>query len=180
MTRRSWSTSRSWSIERGAFAAELVVVVAVALAAIAAGCSSDKSSEKSSDRSSDKTVTLPENPPAVLRPVDYDTVYASSSEEVDEGPDMKGGLKAVSQRMDYPDVLQDTTLQDAEAQKSVGVQFVVSPDGQATNIELVKRGHPDLEREVRRAVMALSFKPGRLNGTPVPVRMKFQTGSVQK
>lgn len=145
---------RSWSIERG--------VLAVALAVIAVGCSGGKA------------VTLPENPPSVLRPVDYDTVYAVS--EVDPQPKARGGMQAIQQRIDYPDALKGTGIEGR-----VHVQFVVSPEGRPTNIEVVKRAHPDLDREARRVIMASSFKPGRLNGAPEPVRMTlpltFRVGS---
>mgnify|MGYP002760853362 CR=1 FL=1 len=135
----------SLQILRGGLLFGMIVLVVV-------GCSGGKS------------VTLPENPPTVLRPVDYDSVYAVS--EVDKRPKARGGMRAIQQRIDYPDALKRLGIGGR-----VHVQFVVSPKGQSNNIEVVKRAHPDLEREARRVIMASPFEPGTLNDDPVPVRM---------
>ena len=135
---------RSWSLNRG--------VLIFGLFVIAVGCSGGEA------------VTLPEDPPTVLRPVDYDTVYAVS--EVDQRPQARGGMRALQQRIDYPDVLKRLGIGGR-----VRVQFVVSPKGRTTNIEVARRAHPDLEREARRVILASTFEPGTMGGEPVPVRM---------
>lgn len=108
-------------------------------------------------------MTLPENPPDVLRAAQYDTVYTDS--DVDHPPEIKGGKEAVLKEMDYP----DGAVQGVD--RRVQVQFVVSSEGEATNVEVIQSGYPAYEREARRIVMALDFRPGRHQGTAVPVRM---------
>lgn len=77
-------------------------------------------------------MTLPENPPEVLRSVQYDTVYANSV--VDHPPEVKGGMEAVVEEMESP----DGALQGVDGR--VEVRFVVSPEGDATNVEVVQSG----------------------------------------
>lgn len=61
-----------YEIPRGLFVLGILVLVGL-------GCSGGKA------------VTLPKNPAEVLRPVDYDTVYAVS--EVDQRPQPEGGME---------------------------------------------------------------------------------------
>jgi TonB family protein len=110
-----------------------------------------------------KTVTLPEHPPKVLRPVQYDTVYANSA--VDNPPEVRGGMEAVVEEMESP----DGALQGVDGR--VEVQFVVSSEGEATNVQVVQAGYPPYEREARRVILTLDFLPGQLEETTVPVRM---------
>lgn len=125
--------------------------------------------------SSGETVTLPENPPDVLRTVQYDTVYAES--DVDHPPEIQGGKKAVLKEMEPP----DGAVQGVDGR--VQVQFVVSSKGEATNVEVVRSGYPPYEREARRVVLALDYLPGRHEGTAVPVRMTmpftFEVGNTR-
>lgn len=113
--------------------------------------------------SSGKTVTLPEKPPEVLRSVQYDTVYVNSA--VDNSPEVRGGMEAVVEEMESP----DGALQGVDGR--VEVQFVVSSEGEATNVQVVQAGYPPYEREARRVILTLDFLPGRLGETTVPVRM---------
>jgi len=107
-----------------------------------------------------KTGTLPQDPPPVLRPVEYDTVYAASA--ADRTPKTEGGLEA---------------LKEVGIGGRVYVQFVVSPRGRATNVRIdrhltvERQSHPDLEREARRVIMVSPFNPGQRDGEAVPVRV---------
>lgn len=134
-----------YDIPRGLFVLGILVLVGL-------GCSGGKA------------VTLPKNPAEVLRPVDYDTVYAVS--EVDQRPQPEGGMSALVDRMEYPEPLIELGIGGR-----VLVEFIVSPNGRPTNVEVAKGAHPDLDREARRVILASPFEPGRRNGEAVPVGM---------
>jgi periplasmic protein TonB len=52
----------------------------------------------------------------------------------------------------------------------VRVKFVVSKEGEVTNVEIIQSGRPDLDKEVLRVVKRMPhWKPGMQGGRPVPV-----------
>jgi TonB family protein len=104
--------------------------------------------------------------PPVLRPIEYDTVY--TKEAVDERPQLKGGLRGLLARVDYP-----TAAKRAGITGRVIVAFVVTPEGDTANIRVAQSVHPLLDDEARRVMERASFDPGRLNGEAVPVQLEM-------
>lgn len=88
------------------------------------------------------------------------------ADQVDEMPEIVGGLGALAERVRYPP--------EAEAEGIEGrvfVMFVVDGEGQVTEAEVVASAHPLLDEAALAAVRATRFRPGRQAGRPVPVRM---------
>lgn len=102
----------------------------------------------------------------MVRPATYDTVYAVDA--VDRKPEPQGGMPALVRRMIYPEAARRSRITG-----QVMVQFVVAPNGQATNIHVTESVHPILDREALRVIQESPFTPGLLNGRPVPVRMQL-------
>jgi len=119
-------------------------------AVIVAGCGTSKSS-------SDATFGAPV--------VDYDTVYLRH--QVDRPPEIVDIRRDIMKQTDYPDEAKDQGIEGR-----VYVQFVVSPEGEVTNLRLDPGVHPLLDQEALRVYSDVEFRPGIRNGTPVPVRMR--------
>lgn len=65
---------------------------------------------------------------------------------------------------------------EAEAQRIMGrvvLSFVVETDGRAYDIRVERSVHPILDSAAVDGVLSAYFKPGRLNGIPVPARIRL-------
>lgn len=88
---------------------------------------------------------------------------------VKEMPEFPGGLPAllkyVGDNLKYPANAQNNNIQG-----KVILKFVVNRDGSVNRIEILRGVDPLLDSEAVRVVSILpKFKPGKLNGVPVPV-----------
>lgn len=66
-------------------------------------------------------------------------------------------------------------LLDTKARGPVVVELIVVEDGGVLNARIVRPLHPDLDREALAAVRQFEFKPGTLNGKPVPMVVQIET-----
>lgn len=85
-------------------------------------------------------------------------------------PQYPGGIpqmmKFISSNIKYPKDAIKKGMQGA-----VVVQFVVEPDGSVSNVHVVRRVFPSLDKEAVRMVKAMpKWSPGMQNGKPVRVR----------
>jgi periplasmic protein TonB len=88
---------------------------------------------------------------------------------VKEMPEFPGGTQALMQfikeNISYPEDALNNNIQGR-----VVLKFVVRTDGTVGRIEIVGSIDPSLDEEAIRVVKSLpAFKPGRLDGVPVPV-----------
>jgi protein TonB len=88
---------------------------------------------------------------------------------VEEMPEYPGGnnalLQFIAKNLIYP-----TEALDNNVSGKVILKFVVTKDGSVGRIEVLKSVDPLLDQEAIRVVTILpKFKPGKQNGTPVPV-----------
>ena len=83
-----------------------------------------------------------------------------------EYPQIKGGMQALSSEISYPEA-----ARQKGDQGRVMVQFVVSKEGTAQNVEVIQGISAEIDAEAQRAVTQLSFEPGTKDGEVVPVRM---------
>ena len=83
-----------------------------------------------------------------------------------EYPQIIGGMRALSNEISYPEA-----ARQKGDQGRVIVQFVVSKEGTAQNVEVIQGISADIDAEAQRAAKQLSFEPGTKGGEAVPVRM---------
>lgn len=83
-----------------------------------------------------------------------------------EYPQIKGGMQALSNEISYP----ESARQNGD-QGRVMVQFVVSKEGVAQDVEVIKGVSAEIDAEALRAVKQLSFDPGTKDGEAVNARM---------
>lgn len=100
-----------------------------------------------------------------------DTAYpppppAGPLEFSEVSPEIIGGLPALQQNVPYPDF----DLR-AGTQGTVSVRFVVTPEGRAENVEVVRSVSPGLDAAAIAGVQRTRFTPGRQDGQAVSVRM---------
>ena len=141
--------------------AYLSALIIIALAAI---CSTGYAQEK---ESTDSTVLLIQNPETNT----VDTVYTI----VDEMPEYPGGILQLSYYVEYPEELLSSAKSIEELEGVVIVQFVVNERGEIGNVSIAQSLRPEFDSAVingvKRGVLKKKFKPGKLNGRPVKVRM---------
>lgn len=83
---------------------------------------------------------------------------------LDVAPEIVGGPKELLEKVGYPSFLRSKGISG----KSV-VEFVISPEGEATNIKIIESLHPALDKKIIKALMTTTFKPGKINNKAVPV-----------
>ncbi|MFB6248176.1 MAG: energy transducer TonB [Salinibacter sp.] len=79
-----------------------------------------------------------------------------------------GGVKALQQKVEYPDFARKAGIEGR-----VFVQFVVNEKGKVTQPKVTRGVHKLLNEEALRAVKQLDCKPGMQRGDPVKVRMSL-------
>jgi len=102
-----------------------------------------------------------------------ETVTSSSSDEqaspaaaVDTHPKIVGGLQAIQEAVQYPEIAYESGVEGR-----VLVQFVVNANGNVEEATVERGVHELLDDEALRVVRATEFTPGRTNGQAVPVKM---------
>jgi len=143
-----------------------------------------------SQKSSSENTNAP-----VARTVEYDTVYVqreafstlseterlkrkyfgteSSDDNIqnttlDVNPEIVGGPKEELHKVGYPPFLRSKRISG----KSV-VEFVISPEGQATNIKIIESLHPTLDKSITNALATIKFTPGKIGNKAVPVLVEM-------
>ena len=96
--------------------------------------------------------------PAVAAQAVYDTA--------DPMPRMIGGLQALQTAIQYPEEARAAGLSGR-----VIVAFVVDAEGRVSEATVLRSAHPLLDEAALAAIRQARFEPGRLQGTPVAVRM---------
>jgi len=138
-------------------AGPLAVVLSLVFGAALTGCGGPAATTESPEDAS----------PPIIRPVQYDTLYVESA--LDRSPELRTDWFTLVERAGgYPEVAKRSSIGG-----EVAVYFVVSPEGETTNIQLARSIHPDLDRTALRMIQQATFSPGMLKGRKVPVLMKL-------
>ncbi|MDY6147695.1 MAG: energy transducer TonB [Porphyromonas sp.] len=144
--------------------------------------SNDQEVVKISLVSSDQTDALPTAPP----PIAISTEEEEAPEDhvfeiVEENPvpptgDIPSLLKWLGKNIKYPESAANNNIQG-----KVLLRFVVERDGSVSNVEVVKKVDPALDKEAVRVVKSMDkWKPGKQRGKPVrsrftlPVQFRLQ------
>ena len=85
--------------------------------------------------------------------------------DVDEMPQLIGGLQGLQDRLVYPQVAKDAGIEG-----QVVVQFVVNEEGQVQDAVVLRSPDAALSEAALAAVRASTFEPGMVDGEPVKVR----------
>lgn len=90
---------------------------------------------------------------------------------VDEKPEFPGGvnslIKFINNNRQYP-----SQAYEAGIEGRVTCAFVVHPDGKIANINILRGVESSLNQEAMRIVSLMpDWTPGKINDTPVPVRV---------
>ena len=88
---------------------------------------------------------------------------------VEQMPEYPGGttelLKYISEHLKYPVLAAEQGIQG-----SVTIRFVVSPTGEVTDVEILRKLDPSCDKEAIRVIKSLpKWMPGKQNGRAVPV-----------
>ncbi len=87
---------------------------------------------------------------------------------VEEMPELIGGLAALQQQINYPEM-----AKKAGVEGRVIVQFVVDEEGRVLDPQVVRGLGAGLDEEAVRAVQQAEFTPGQQRGQAVRVRMSL-------
>jgi len=90
------------------------------------------------------------------------------SKNVDETPELVGGMKALQESSTYPEMAKEAGIEGR-----VIVQFVVDKTGSVTKPTVAQGAHELLNKAALAAVKEQTFEPGRKEGEPVPVQMSL-------
>lgn len=137
---------------------------ALVIIALAAICTNGYAQEK---EPTDSTVLLIQNPETNT----VDTIYTI----VDEMPEYPGGIREINNYIRYPEELLSSAESIEELEGVVIVQFVVNEKGEIGNVSIAQSFRPEFDaaaiNAVKRGTQNKKFKPGKLDGKPVKVRM---------
>ena len=86
----------------------------------------------------------------------------------EEMPELIGGLPGLQRGIRYPDEARQRGVEGR-----VYTQFTVNEKGVPVDIIVVEGPGAGLDLEAKRAISEARFKPGRIDGCPVPVRMSL-------
>jgi protein TonB len=80
---------------------------------------------------------------------------------------MEGMMKFLQKKLRYP-----RRAQERKEEGTVFVSFIIDPQGEVTDVELVKGFFPDCDKEAMRVISLMNkWKPGMQNKMPVAVKM---------
>lgn len=136
------------------------------------------------DIAPDMMVALPPPPPMEQKPEPVIENKTYTMGEVGEQPEFPGGDAAMYQWLGE-NVVYPPKAQENGISGTVVVSFTISKDGSVTNIKIARGKDPALDKEAVRVVSIMpKWKPGVLNGEPVPVSytlpLKFQLTGPEK
>ncbi len=84
---------------------------------------------------------------------------------VEEMPEIEGGLARLYELLEYPEM-----ARLARIEGRVVVEVIVNPDGRPSDPTIMRSANPMLDQSAIKAVMGLTFKPGKQRGKAVKVR----------
>ncbi len=84
---------------------------------------------------------------------------------VENMPELKGGLGALQQKINYPDMARKAGIEGR-----VIIQFIVNEQGQVENPRVIRGIGGGCDKEALRVVKQAEFEPGRQRGNPVRVQ----------
>jgi protein TonB len=84
---------------------------------------------------------------------------------VEQQPKLKGGLKSLQQKINYPDMARKAGIEGR-----VIVQFIVNEKGQVEDPKVIRGIGGGCDKEALRVVKEAEFEPGRQRGNPVRVQ----------
>ncbi|MEF8865060.1 MAG: energy transducer TonB, partial [Salinibacter sp.] len=87
---------------------------------------------------------------------------------VENQPELIGGMKALSESVDYPEFAKKAGIEGR-----VIVQFVVDEQGNVRDPKVTRGVHKLLNEEAIKAVKDQKFKPGKQRGQAVKVQMSL-------
>jgi len=94
--------------------------------------------------------------------------YASTLDVTDRSPQIVGGKGSLYLNINYP--------KEARARGIEGrleLEFLVESDGSVTDIEVAESLHPLCDSAAVDGVRSVDFIPARVDGTPVPIRLRL-------
>lgn len=109
-----------------------------------------------------ETVEAPP-PPEVVEEIEEAPVFFIAVEEL---PEPIGGMSAIHERIDYPEIAKRANIQGR-----VYVRAFVDEKGDVQKVELLKGIGAGCDEEIIRVVKETKFKPGRQRGKPVKVQV---------
>lgn len=80
-------------------------------------------------------------------------------------PELKGGLKGLQQKINYPE-----KAQKAGIEGRVIIRFIVNKQGEVENPQVIRGIGDGCDKEALRVIKQAKFKPGRQNGKAVRVQ----------
>lgn len=86
----------------------------------------------------------------------------------EEMPELIGGLPGLQRRIRYPDEAKQRGVEGR-----VYTQFTVNTNGVPVDIVVTRGLGAGLDLEAKRAISEARFKPARIDGCPVPVKMSL-------
>lgn len=87
---------------------------------------------------------------------------------VEEMPKLHGDLDSLQSEMKYP-----REAWDAGIEGRVIIQFVVTKEGKAENLNVIRGQGNGIDEEAKRLIREAQFTPGKQRGEPVNVRMSM-------
>ncbi|PAU94373.1 energy transducer TonB [Aliifodinibius salipaludis] len=84
---------------------------------------------------------------------------------VENMPELKGGLGALQQKINYPDMARKAGIEGR-----VIIQFIVNEKGQVEDPKVIRGIGGGCDKEALRVVKQAEFEPGRQRGNPVRVQ----------
>ncbi len=84
---------------------------------------------------------------------------------VEQQPELKGGLKSLQQKINYPDMARKAGIEGR-----VYLQFIVNKDGKVEDPKVTRGIGGGCDQEALRVIKEAEFVPGRQRGKPVRVR----------
>jgi len=106
---------------------------------------------------------------SVTRAVVADLSHAIGADPVRVGNGVSAPVLLSKQEPQYSE-----EARAAKYQGTVTLQVVISPDGQATNLKLLKGLGFGLDEKAAEAIMQWKFAPGKKDGQPVPVQATIE------
>jgi len=96
-------------------------------------------------------------------------------EQVDAAPEIIGGMKALAEKIVYPEAAKEAGIQG-----TVLLKVLIGTDGNPDDVSVEKSDSELLNESAMNAVRAVRFKPGKIGGKAVktqvmiPVKFKLQ------
>lgn len=121
----------------------------------------DKALNINSEITSDQKLDLPDPPKKEDKEEQEEKVFVV----VEQEPQLKGGLKKLQQRINYPE-----RARKAGIEGRVFVEFIVNQNGQVENPKVIRGIGGGCDKEAIRVIKQAEFQPGMQRGKPVRVR----------